>query len=387
MRALASWPPVSVVVLNWNGWRNTVECLESLDRLTYPAYEVIVVDNGSTDGSIDRIRAWAKGELPVESRYLQPRTRHRPVPLTEVDLAAAASATASTGAPRESPVPLTQGVTLIKVGENRGFTGGNNIGMRYALRRGAQWIFLVNNDAVVEPDALSELIRVASAAPDIGMVAPTVLTYANPAAVDRLGIVLTKGGLPYERRSAEDGPLLCPDGCAALYSRSLLDAVESEGQYFDEDFFAYGEDVDLGIRARREGFRAALAERGIVYHKGGASLGGMESAESLYLRHRNLIWIIVKNFPTRLLVKNGLWIAVAQIGTLARGLVGRGRRVVLQGKIDGIKGLRKACAKRGMVGRRDRGFDLPLDGHVFLPARRRYQTPGRVRVEQSVRSS
>lgn len=359
-------PSVSVIVVNWNGWRHTVECLESLRRLTYPSYEVVVVDNGSTDGSIDRIGAWARGGLTVDSRYLTPRRYAAPMPLREIDLAAAAAG----GEDPHHAAPFTRRVILIKVGENRGFTGGNNIGMRYALRRGAQAVFLLNNDAVVEPNTLSEVIA-AAGAPGIGMVTPTVLDYADPTRIDRQGIVLTRAGLAYERKGEKDGPLLCPDGCAALYSRALLDAVCCRGQYFDEDLFAYGEDVDLGIRARRKGFRAALAERGIVYHKGGASLGGMDSAESLYLRHRNTIWIILKDLPLKTLLRNAGWIALGQLGTLARGLAGAGRAFVVKGKLDGIKGIRSAWAKRRPWG--GDAEDLPMAPRVFLPGRRRPQ--------------
>jgi GT2 family glycosyltransferase len=203
------------------------------------------------------------------------------------------------------------------------------------------------------------------------MVTPTVLDYADPTRIDRQGIVLTRGGLAYERTGEHDGPLLCPDGCAALYSRALLNAVCCSGRYFDEDLFAYGEDVDLGIRALRKGFRAGLAERGIVYHKGGASLGGMDSSESLYLRHRNTIWIILKDLPAKTLLRNAGWIALGQLGTLARGLTGAGRGVVLRGKIDGFKGVRAAWAKRRTSGGDIE--DLPMVPRVFLPGRRRPQ--------------
>lgn len=361
------WPTVSIIVLNWNKWSLTVECLESLRRMTYPSYEVVVVDNGSTDGSVERIRAWARGDLTVDSRYLAPCRRRRPVPLQEIEVAPSGSPA------RPDPdhsTPFTRGFILVKVAENRGFTGGNNIAMRYALRRGAEWVFLLNNDAVADPNVLSTLIT-AARVPGIGMVTPTVLDYADPTRIDRQGIVLTRGGLAYERKGVKDGPLLCPDGCAALYSRPLLDAVCDRGQYFDEDLFAYGEDVDLGIRALRKGFRAALADGGVVYHRGGASLGGMDSAESLYLRHRNTIWIILKDLPTRTLLRNAGWIVLAQIGTLARGLTGAGRMFVLRGKIDGIKGIRGAWAKRRTLG--DDIEDLPMVSRVFLPGRRRPQ--------------
>jgi GT2 family glycosyltransferase len=359
-----SCPVVFIIVVNWNSSRHTVECLESVRRLTYARYNVVIVDNGSTDGSLEDIRAWACGGLIVESPYLTASGCRSPVPLQEVDVRnGSGSEEAATRG------DATGGFTLLKLPENRGFTGANNVAIRHALRQGADWVFLLNNDTVIEPDALSELMTVARTQPRAGMLAPSVLRYAHPQLVDRLGIVLTDGGLPYERRSDDDGPLLCPDGCAALYSRLLLQTVECGGEYFDEDFFGYGEDVDLGIRARLRGFEAALAPRAIVYHKIGGSQGGPLSPLSVYLRHRNAIWTVVKDFPADLLRKRAVYIVAAQVGTLLWNLFGPRRTAVLRGKIDGMKGIRRMWRKRSTVGRAG-AEALPRDARIFLLGRR-----------------
>ena len=397
----ASWPRVAVIVVNWNGWRHSIECLESLRRMTYPAFEIIVVDNGSSDGSVARIKAWARGDAAVDSPYLEVRAAGQSIALEEYDVSGVSDPLAERSPRRISPQkdlpaegsprrkigeqagsrPSARGrpparplsgprVLLLKGDTNAGFTGGNNVGIRWGLERGAEFVFLINNDAIAEPDVLTKLVREALPTPQVGMVAPTVLRYADPSLVDRQGIALTKGGLPYERRSADVGPLFCPDGCAALYRRSMLLAVARDGQYFDEEFVAYIEDVDLGIRARRRGFSAALVEPAIVYHKGGASQGGPRSPRSIYLRHRNTIWLLAKDFPPKVLLRNALWILAAQIGTLAWNLATPARAAVLKGKLDGILGLRRMWRKRREDDPAGDRADLPLDRRVFLPGRR-----------------
>jgi GT2 family glycosyltransferase len=361
---------VAVVVVNWNGWSHTIECLESVQRTTYPSFEIIVVDNGSSDGSIDRIKAWARGEITVDSKYLDSPASRKPVIVEEYDV----GAFPPTGTPELRSLPVQQPpaprVLLIKVGENRGFAGGNNVGIRWALARGAEFVFLINNDAIAEPNVLAELVAQAGRESGVGMVAPTVVSYADPSVVDRQGIVLTKAGLPYERKSAADGPLLCPDGCAALYSRALLLSVACGSEYFDEDFFAYGEDVDLGLRARHRGFSAALVEHAVVYHKIGGSQGGPLSPMSVYLRHRNTIWMLAKDFPFRCLVKNAPWILAGQLGTLAWNLLGPGWRPVLKGKIDGARGILRMWRKRHACSSEGTNPNVPLDGRLFLSGRR-----------------
>jgi hypothetical protein len=225
---------------------------------------------------------------------------------------------------------------------------------------GCDFVFILNNDAVVHEDALRHMVGTTLRDPAIGMVAPVVYDYYERTLVDRLGIALTKSGLAYDRKSRKDGPLFCPSGCAALYSRALLLALECGGQYFDEDFFAYYEDVDLGFRAQRKGFKAALADGAIIYHKGGAASGGRGSPLSIYLGHRNAVWLLVKNYPPRMLVTESLWIILGNIlGVLANA--GRPEfRSVVRGKWHGLIGVAHAWRKR-------RAEDLPTHDHIDLP--------------------
>lgn len=313
MMAGAGWrlstPKVFVIVLNWNGWKDTIECFESLTQIRYPNYGVIVVDNGSTAQDRDALRRW----------------RDR--------------------------------VTLIEQETNRGFAGGNNIGIRHALRDPAtEYVLILNNDTVVDPRFLDEMVETALSR-NVDMVSPTVLTHADRATIDRLGIVISAALLGYDMKRWEGREPLCPSGCCALYSRQLLEAVQVEGEYFDEDFFAYAEDVDLGIRAVLRGYRAALAPRAIVYHKGSASTF-VQSPFSQYHGHRNTLWYLAKSVPASVLMRHIHWVVAGQLLPLlpnaARGRLG----LLLRAKIDGLRGIPRMLRKRRAVLRGDVNEDL-----------------------------
>jgi GT2 family glycosyltransferase len=359
-RGLPAWPHVAIIVLNWNRCEDTLECLGSLRQLQYPNYQIIVVDNGSTDGSVDRITVWAKNNVVNGPKLMayQPHATSPPWLLCSGGDAGASGIPARTS--RNARSASATAFTILKVAENLGFAGGNNVGIRYMLEAGCDYVFILNNDAVVHENTLREMVGTALRDPAVGMVAPIVYDYYKRTLVDRLGITLTKSGLAYDRKSRNDGILFCPSGCAALYSRALLLAVERAGQYFDEDFFAYYEDVDLGFRAQRKGFKALLAEEAIVYHKGSTASGGRGSSLSLYFGHRNAIWSVVKNYPARMLVTESLWIILGNIlGLLAN--VGRPEfRSVLKGKWHGLVGLANAWRKR-------QAEDIPAHDHIDLP--------------------
>ncbi len=367
-----AWPHVAIVVLNWNRCEDTLECLGSLQRLRYPSYQIIVVDNGSTDGSAEKITAWAKDNavnVPVVLNYspgtpsvVWPDESERNVEGGGMPI----------GRARDERLLARGRVTIIRLGANLGFAGGNNVGIRYALGLGCDYILILNNDTVVHESALREMVGTALLAPAIGMVAPAVYDYCKPNLIDRLGVVLTKSGLAYDRKNWEDGPLFCPSGCAALYSRSLLSAVQFGEEFFDEDFFAYSEDVDLGFRAQLRGFRATLAEDAIVYHKGSASSGGRGSLMSIYLGHRNTIWTIIKNYPVRLLLRNILWIVLGQIGGLGRNVGYPEFWGVARGKFHGLVNVGGAWRKRrAMLRPKFASYELPIHKKPFYLGRGR----------------
>ena len=218
-------PPVIIVVLNWNGLADTLACLESLSQLDYPCYRVVVVDNGSTDRSVSAIRE----QFPA--------------------------------------------VTIIETGENLGFAGGNNVGLRHALRQGADYALLLNNDTEVAPDFLSLLVKAAETDPQVGMAGPTIYYY------DRPEVIWSAGGEIDWRRGCtrmvglderDDGQFgRAPrevdfvTGCAVLVRATVL----RQAGLLDERFFMYYEEVEWCVRTRRAGFRIVRVPQAHVWHK------------------------------------------------------------------------------------------------------------------------
>jgi len=241
---------VSVIIVNWNGLKHLPDCLESLARQSFRDFEVVLVDNGSSDGSLSYLREshpWVK---------------------------------------------------LVPLPENRGFAGGNNAGLREAK---GEYLVTLNNDTKVEAGFLAELVAVADAHPRAGMVGARILSFSEPELIDSLGIALcrdamSRGAYRGRRFSGLDlGPveeILLPSACAALYRREMLE----ETGFFDQEFFAYCEDTDLGLRGRLAGWQALLARDAVVYHKYSATSGSF-SPLKLYLVERNHYQVAVKNLP------------------------------------------------------------------------------------------
>jgi GT2 family glycosyltransferase len=242
-------PRVAVVVLNWNGRDDTLACLESLRAVDYPNWEVLVVDNGSQDDSVDAIRK-----------------RH--------------------------PEAL-----LIEAGDNLGFAGGNNLGLEAALERGAEFILLLNNDTTVAPDLLGELVRAAHAHPEAAVLSgkiyflsdPGRIWYAgtrwdvNSAAFEHVGQGAVDDGTAFER--VRDTEYAC--GCAMFLRASTVRAIGP----LDERFFLLFEETDWCFRARKAGFRCLFVPSAKVWHRVSASLGGqgVPLYEYFYVRNR-LLW-------------------------------------------------------------------------------------------------
>lgn len=229
------------VVLNWNGGSDTLAALESLDGIA-----TICVDNGSTDGS----------DVQVETRF-----------------------------PR---------VELIRTGANLGFAGGNNVGVRRALERGADWVLLVNNDAIAERGIDEALARAAGERPDAGILACKVLfedgvrvQYAGASFNSLVGYSGRAEGYGKPDVVRELRDVDRADGAAMAVSRA---AFERAG-LLDEALFAYAEDVELSLRVRAAGFAIVFVPDAVVRHKGSASTGGSGSTLNLYYDTRNTIVI------------------------------------------------------------------------------------------------
>jgi GT2 family glycosyltransferase len=245
-------PLISVVIPNLNGMTYLPDCLSSLHEQTFDQFEVIIVDNGSTDNSLEFIR----------KNF--PRT------------------------------------VIIENTDNLGFAKANNQGIAAAK---GKYIAALNNDTKVDRDWLRNLFTAAeSSGESVGMWAPKILSLENPDQIDSVGgLLLFPDGIARGRGRLEtdkgqyDGirDILMPSACSALYSKSMLDEIG----YFDEDFFAYCEDTDLALRARRAGWTAASVPDAVIYHHYSGT-GGKYSGVKAFLVERNHLWVAWKNFPS-----------------------------------------------------------------------------------------
>ncbi len=257
-------PKVSIIVVNWNGARFIKDCLASLQQQTWKNREFILVDNGSTDGSTQFIREWVQRVPDAQAIYL----------------------------PR-----------------NAGFCKANNLAFKKA--RG-EWIALLNNDAVAEPNWVEELVRRGDLARRIGMLGGKILFIEPEGIIDKAGHLIYWDGQNRGRGTMEpdvgqydkEEEILWPDACAALYHRQLFD--ETGG--FDEAFFAFGDDADLGMRARLLGWSAWYVPTAVVHHRHSATAGAY-SPWKVMLVERNRLLLAVKNFPLTLLLSNPFWSA------------------------------------------------------------------------------
>jgi len=190
-----------------------------------------------------------------------------------------------------------------------------------------------------------------------------VLTYDGKN-IDRLGIVMNKSLLGFDARE-DSGIIFAPSGCAGLYSRKLLHDVAIDGEYFDEDFYMYAEDSDLGWRARLLGYGCALAADAFVYHEGSASQT-VGSLAPIYYGHRNNLLSIVKNSSGNIWRRNGAWIVLGQLASVAAVSIQGHPLLILKAKRDAMRMLPAALRKRKMIQARAKQNTLPLT-KIFNP--------------------
>ena len=248
-------PLVYVVILNWNNASDTLECLQSLEDTDYRPYIPVVVDNGSTDGSVERIQT------------------------------------------------AFPGIHQIELDSNLGYAAGNNFGLEYALEEGADYILVLNNDTLVDKGMLRELVAFAETNEEIGMIGPKMYCYQPEDTIFALGSFVdwSKGettnrgmflpsseiGYPLEAETVDYIP-----GCCVLVSRKMLEKVG----LLDPIYYLNYEDVDWGIRAQREGFEVWFTPDAVLWHKVSATMGQASPMNTYYMT-RNALLFFWKNSP------------------------------------------------------------------------------------------
>ncbi|MGK5091844.1 glycosyltransferase family 2 protein [Deltaproteobacteria bacterium TL4] len=301
---------VYIILLNWNSWIHTIECLESLFRSQHPSWQIIVCDNHSEDQSLAQIKAWAEGKNELTATIL-PQLQHlvfppipKPVPYVEYD---------TQTLPQAKKTQATTRLILIQTGANLGFSGGCNVGLRYAMQcDDFEYVWLLNNDTVVKPNALSLMIKKIQSAPDYGICGSTLAYYHRPE------IIQTRGGNAYNRilgttrhlgfgeallspveETCVEKQMACVIGASMLVRKQVLKQVG----LLSEEYFLYFEELDWAIRAGKMGFRLAYASQSTIYHKEGASIGGgnrnrsEKNLRSDYYEIRNRLVLARKFYP------------------------------------------------------------------------------------------
>jgi len=251
-----SAPKVNIVIPNWNGLRFLPSCLNSIERQTYSSFVITIVDNGSNDGSEGYLR----------KKYPQ--------------------------------------VRLIILPENLGFSSAVNAGIKSS---DAPYIFLLNNDTELPKDCLYHLMTAAEAFPEYDFFSPKMLSFHHRTIIDGAGDSYLRGGGGYRLGAMEEdcaiydrpGQVFGACAGAGLYRRALFDRIG----LFDEDFFAYLEDVDLNLRINRFGSRGYYVPAARVYHIGSATSGSKINPFTVRLTARNSLFLLLKNYPVSLFVR------------------------------------------------------------------------------------
>ena len=286
---------VSIIIVNYNKKKLLQNCLKSIENIQYDNYDVIIVDNGSTDKSLEFVR----------NEY----AKH----------------------------------ALIDMGYNSSFCVANNIGIAKALKLKSDAVILLNNDTIVDKLFLAEMVRLVSLNEKIGMIAAKILLMKQKNKIDSTGISITPDGLAKNRNvnrdssyALESEEVFCPAGAAALYTRELLEDIKEGNDFFDEKYAFYFEELDLGWRARLRGWKCIYSSDAIVYHYKNAT-SGVYSKFIAFHTNRNIFYNIIKNYPLSYCIRALLLTLVRYPLLICGMIIGRGAVGKFQNNLNGIE--------------------------------------------------
>ena len=291
---------VSVIVVNWNGCELLDGCLSPLFSQTHNNFEIILVDNGSSDGSVEY----------VKRRFPQ--------------------------------------ATLVELKQNRGFTGGNLAGLEVAT---GQFVTLVNNDTRVDEALLEKLLRPMLVDETVGICASKLIIEGTNR-IDSVGDGMTTAGVGFNRghQTKRNGysslePVFAACAAGALYRRKMIDEIG----FLDDDFFLYDEDVDLSFRAQLAGWKCVYVPDAIIHHKGNATAVRLSDTH-VYYHTRNLEFVWIKNMPTGLMLRFAHHKVIQEIGSFCYLCLRHGKwRPYLRAKIDAVKMFPRMWKKRRAI--------------------------------------
>jgi GT2 family glycosyltransferase len=314
----------TVVIANWNGKKYLKDCLDSLRTQSYKDFRVILIDNGSEDDSVD----FLKKNYPE--------------------------------------------VILKEINRNIGFAAGYNLGFRLALKdENIKWVIALNNDTKLDKDYLQEITDCAKRHPDAGSIQPKILNFYDPEKFDSVGITIAKDGTAHNRgfgekdkgQFEEEKEIFGANAAAALYDRGVLEKIKQPIEnFFDRDFFAYYEDVDLAWRMRLLGYKPYYCPSAKVFHMHSGTAGKFSSFKAFFL-HRNYFFTVIKNYPPCLLLKTLFFRFFEYLRLVYNAISGKKReqefvsgegraniaKVILRAWRDVLIGLPKLLGKRRII--------------------------------------
>lgn len=273
-------PRVNVVIVNWNGLEDTSELLESLSKISYSNYSIVIVDNNSANDEAEKLENLYGGK-----------------------------------------------VHLIKCNENLGFVGGNNVGIKYSLEEKADYILLLNNDTTVQPDFLEILVNKFEDENNVGIIAPRINYYDKPEKIWSDGGYISRlrgSGFAYSEKfeskvDLKEKSVSFVSGCCMLIKSEIFSKVG----FFDENYFLYTEDTDLCLRTINAGYKIIVSPKSKIFHKVGSSTKNRNTALPLYYTTRNRLFFAKKNYRNTyyvtstyiffaMLLKSVIWLATGE---------------------------------------------------------------------------
>jgi len=288
-------PSVAIIILNWNGWSDTVECLESVYQINYPNYHVVVVDNNSSNNSIQKIKEYADGNLEVKSKFFKYNSNNKPIKK---------SIYINDEFKSNINLKYNKQLFILKNEINYGFAEGNNKGIKFVLNNlHSDYILLLNNDTVVDENFLTSLVFEAEKYEKVGLVGPKMYYYNNPDIIWSIGgeidwkfarglhkgnNKLDKG--QYEKKKKFD----YINGTAVLIKREVIDKIG----LLDKEFFLYFEEADLALRASQVGYISQYIPHAKIWHKVSKSGGGISKPIGLYYITRNR-WMFMNKWAKK----------------------------------------------------------------------------------------
>lgn len=282
-------PLVYIIIVNWNGWIDTIECLESIFRNDYSNYRVIVCDNDSQNNSVEHIKAWSHGKISVWTypnnplRYLS----YPPVSKSISYLETSRDTLEYT----DNTIDREPSLILVHTGDNLGFGRANNIGIQYAFNHNADFVWLVNNDTVIESNAISEMVTTAKMRS--GITGSILKYYSQPSEIQVYGggYLFRYTGRIKPEQKFQPTHLNFITGASFMIDRYTFDKLEG----FDENIFMYFEDIDYCIRANQAKI-AMTCSNAVVFHKIGASSNGDNSYFAWINGYKNKAYSLKKNY-------------------------------------------------------------------------------------------